>query len=58
MDGWMDRNSHLHVGALMNPHLYSHTLIGNGDKAPPPNTHMHSAQPFSRNLCCHHMSRD
>lgn len=41
-------NAHPHVGALMNPHLYSHTLISNSDKAPPPNTHMHSAQPFSR----------
>lgn len=41
-------SAHLHVGALMNPHLYSHTLISNSDKAPPPNTHMHSAQPFSR----------
>lgn len=41
-------NAHLHVGALMNPHLYSHTLISNSDKAPPPNTHRRSAQPFSR----------
>lgn len=40
-------NAHLHVGALMNPHLYSHTLISTSDKAPPPNTHMLSAQPFS-----------
>lgn len=42
----------------MNPHLCSHTQIGDSDKATPLNTHMHSAQPFSRKLCCRCMSCD